>query len=219
MQSETGWHPKRFSSFDSIVQQVIAHRKGNPHLITKNHHTIDPVAVANEVDNYNTKVCQKMGWTQFIEGGAALPVPFRQRGVIPPPPQPSHGSLSQSLANVVAGKRTIVEFIANKQEAVPDDVAIKRAHVCAKCPLNRTGGWLALFTKPAAEAIRQKLALRSKMKLVTPLDDQLGVCKACDCPLPLMIHFPLQTKLKHMTEKAKASLHADCWILDESAQA
>lgn len=217
LQPETGWHPRRFSSFDSIVQQVIAHRLGNRHLIAKNGHSVDPAVVANEVDNYNTKICLQQGWGQYVEGGQALAVPFRQRGrgVLPPPPPPK--AFAQSLGNVAGGSRAIVDFVANRQEAVPDEVAITRAQICAVCPQNQSGGWLARFTRPVAEAIRRRLEQRRKMNLSTPVDEKLGVCNACDCPIPLMIHFPLETKLKHMSERSKASLHADCWVLKESA--
>lgn len=215
LQPETAWRPRRFSSFDSVCDQLIAHRKANPYLIHKNGHTIERSQVENEVDNFNTRVCQQMGWLHFIQGGEALPVPFlvRRSEHKPLPPQPG---FVQSLQNVAAGSAAIAEFVANKQEAVADELAISRAATCAACPLNQSGGWLALFTVPVAEAIRKRLEERKHMNLVTPLDDKLGVCSACDCPIPLMIHFPLETKLKHLSEKAKLSLHADCWVLKES---
>lgn len=208
IQPETAWVPLRFSSFNSVVDQVIAHRLANPHLIHKNGWSTDRGTVEIEVDNYNTKVCQQMGWTDFIEGGGPAPIPFRQPGQLRP--------LLASLRNVAGGSAAIVEFIASRQEAVPDELANQRAATCAACPLNTKGNWLSLFTVPVANAIRIRLQERTNMKLSTPQDAQLGVCEACECPIPLMIHFPLETKLNHMSERAKSSLHPGCWVLSES---
>lgn len=211
LQPETGWRPLRFSSFDSVVDQVIDHRKANPHLVQKNGWSIDRGVVVNEVDNYNTKVCIQMGWLDFVEGGGPMPVPFRQ------PDQPRPPSLAGSLANVVVGSGAIVEFIASRQEAVPDAVANQRAATCAACILNTKGNWLSRFTVPVANAIRVRLQDRRAMNLSTPQDAELGVCEACECPLPLMIHFPIETKLKHLTPRARASLDPNCWVLSEEA--
>lgn len=209
LQPETGWRPERWSSFESIVSQVISHRQGNPHLIEKNGWSVDPQVVATEVDNYNTKVCEQMGWFQFIEGGGPMPIPFTKPG------QPQFHNPLRSVQNVAAGSLAIVEFIDSRAEAVPDEQANVRAATCAACPLNTKGNWISLFTVPVANAIRQKLQQRRNMNLSTPQDAQLGVCEACDCPLPLMIHFPLATKLKSLTASSRASLHPNCWILSE----
>ncbi len=212
LQPETSWRPIRFSSFDSIVDQVIEHRKANPHLIEKNGWSIDRNTVVTEVDNFNTKVCIQMGWLDFIEGGGPVAIPFRPQG------QPHPQSLSGSLANVAAGSGAIVEFIANRQEAVPDDLATARAVVCSGCPLNTKGNWLSRFTVPVANAIRIRLQDRSAMNLSTPHDALLGVCEACECPLPLMIHFPIETKLRHLTARAHTALDPRCWVLAEEAK-
>lgn len=211
LQPETSWRPIRFSSFDSIVDQVIEHRRANPHLIEKNGWSVDRNTVVTEVDNFNTKVCVQMGWLDYIEGGGPVAIPFR-------PQDPLHPqSLSGSLANVAAGSGAIVEFVANRQEAVPDDLATARAVICSGCPLNTKGNWLSRFTVPVANAIRIRLQDRAGMNLSTPHDALLGVCEACECPLPLMIHFPIQTKLRHLTGRAHAALDPRCWVLAEES--
>lgn len=213
LQPETSWRPDRWSSFDSIVAQVIAHRRGNPHLIEKNGWSVDPVTVANEVDNYNTRVCEQMGWFNFVEGGGPLPTPFP----VPGTPQfhnPPH-SLLQAVRNVVGGSLAIVDFVASRAEAVPDEQANARAATCSACPLNEKGDWLSTFTRPVAEAIRVKLQQRRGMNLSTPKDAELGVCGVCSCPIPLMIHFPLETKLEHMNKETHDRLPAHCWVITE----
>lgn len=207
LQPETAWIPLRFSSFDSVVDQVIQHRMANPHLINKNGWSVDRATVEMEVDNYNTKHCLQMGWNDYVEGGGPSPIPFRQPGQSLP--------LRDRLLNAVAGSATIVDFIANRQEAVADELATSRALRCTACPLNSKGDWLSFFTVPVANAIRIRLEERRGMNLSTPHDALLGKCDACDCPLPLMVHFPLETKVKHMSDRAKNSLHPDCWVLSE----
>lgn len=207
LQPETAWIPMRFSSFNSVVDQVIQHRLANPHLIHQNGWSTDRATVEAEVDNYNSKVCAQMGWTDYLEGGGPMPVPFPQPGQI--------RQAARSLLNAAAGSAALVDFIGSREEAVPDELANQRAATCAACPLNTKGNWLSRFTVPVSNAIRIRLEERRGMKLSTPQDAQLGVCDACDCPLPLMIHFPLETKLNHMTKKALASLDSGCWIRAE----
>lgn len=138
-----------------------------------------------------------------------MPVPFRQPGPM---------SLVHSLANVAVGSSAVIEFVASREEAVPDGVANVRAATCAACALNTKGNWLSRFTVPVANAIRVRLQDRRSMNLSTPQDAELGVCEACECPLPLMIHFPLAIKLKHLTAKARANLDPACWVLREEAE-
>lgn len=86
-QSETNWTPTTWASFDDTVAQIIAHRNGNPWLIHKNGWSVDPQTVANELDQFNTKVCQEMNWTEYIVDGD----PGLYPGIVivdaPPPPR------------------------------------------------------------------------------------------------------------------------------------
>lgn len=216
LQPETGWVPSRWSSFASIVDQVIAHRQGMPHLIAKNGWSVDRATVEAEVDNFNSKICQQMGWLDFIEGGGPVPLPF-----LPGQPQIHHHPL-QGISAVGRGSVSLVEWIKDGAEAVPAELATQRAKVCAlrengqPCPLNQEGDWTRFFTVPVSNAIRMELQRRRDMALSTPYDDNLGVCAACDCPLPLMVHIPLEYKLKRLSPGARASLDPGCWVLAEA---
>jgi len=212
-QSETGWVSKRYSSFDSIVQQVIAHRKGNPHLITKNRWSIEKSAVEAEVDNFNTAICKQMGWWDYItEGGGATPVPFQ-----PSRNTPHAKTLLQSLKNVASGGSVLVEWIKDGAEAVPAELANARGLICADCPKNAHGDWSAFFTEPVSKAIRSALEQRKGMKLSTPHDDKLHVCTACSCPIPLKLHMPLDRIIEKLPDESRAALDPRCWILKESS--
>lgn len=206
-QPETGWKPPAFSSFQTIVDSLIMHRKANPYLITKNGWSVDPAQVADEVDNFNARVCQQMGWSDYIDGaaGGGSPVPFPQT------PQVHQGRLSQ----LVAGGKTLVKWIASGAEAVAPELANKRAAICADCTLNGKGPWTAFFTVPVATAIQDAVELRRQMNLSTTSDDRLGVCDACSCPLKLKVHMGIDRILADMERESFDSLVPNCWIRSE----
>ena len=186
-------------SFSTIVDAVIAHRKLNPWL----KQSIDRTTVENEVDQFNANLCAQMGWHDYITGGD------------PSPPLPPAPSIGQRLAAVGAGAKVVVEWIASKEEAVPAEKANARAAVCAKCPMNEKGDLLSIFTVPATEAIRLALSQRSGWNLSTPDDYRLGVCNACDCPMRLKVHMPIDRIRSKLKPEQKARLHASCWIPTE----
>lgn len=187
-------------SFDNIVQQIIAHRRANPWL----NKSTDGNAVANELDQFSSKLCESMGWTDFIIGGDP-PAPFFQ-------PLP----LGQRLANVAAGGEVLVEFVDSKEQAVRPELAAARAAVCAKCPMNGRGDFLRFFTVPVAAALRKQLERKSDWKLETPHDNELGVCNACDCPMKLKVWIPVKRIREVLKPEIQARLHPDCWIPKET---
>jgi hypothetical protein len=194
-------------SFTTLVNAVIANRKGNPHITKKHKLSTDYETVANEVDEFNAKVCLRMNWKGYVAnetpGGGPAFVPFPRN------------SLPASFAKVAAGSRILAEWISSGAEAVVSNVSEARASVCAKCPLNESGDLTSFFTKPASEAIRRVLSLRSEWKLSTSHDEKLGVCSACGCPIKLMVHVPLEWKLKRMSQETKDALHEECWVRHE----
>lgn len=207
-QPQTGWKAPPFASFDTIVNALIAHRRGNPFLAQKFGWPMDYETVATELDEFNAAVCLKMGWNDYVAdaapGGGPAPAPFL-------PPNNHQGRL-QKLA---AGARVQLEWILSKEDAVPADVANARAAVCATCPMNESGDWTSFFTVPISEAIRAAMAQRKGWELSTPYDDKLHVCSACLCPLPLKMHMPIDRILSRLPEESKAALHPECWIKKE----
>ena len=202
-QPETKWSPTPWASFQTIVKELIQHRHANPFLKTQHGWPTDPDSVANEVDNYNAILCQKMGWSKFItEGGADVQSPKR--------PSPL-----QKLKNVVVGGATVVEWIASGTEAVPLELSNERGRICSTCPQNKTGDLTSWFTVPVSAAIRRALESRKDMNLTSPYDHQIGVCEACSCPLKLKIHMPIVKILERISSETKKDLVPFCWILAE----
>lgn len=217
IQSDTNFRTTPWASFDRIVDEVIAHRQSNPYLITTNGWSIDRKTVENEVDYYNSKICESMNWNQFLQEGA---VAGPQSGpFLRGHPQ----TLLHSAKNVAAGSQIIVEWIQSGAEAVPIAQATKRASVCAgimedgsdRCPKNVNHDLTSIFTIPVSHAIRSELKKRKDMNLETPYDEKLGVCSACSCPMKLKVHVPLNSFLHKMSGDAVADLDPRCWITAE----
>ncbi len=210
---QTGWKAPRYASFNTVVEALIAHRKGNAFLRKKHGWSTDYATVANEVDEFNANVCLKQGWLDYVAnaapGGGSSSTPFPRSSL------PGAFAKVAAASRVLAGSRVLAEWISSGAEAVASSVSEARASVCAKCPLNESGDLTSFFTKPASEAIRKVLSLRSDWKLSTSHDEKLGVCSACGCPIKLMVHVPLEWKLKRMSQETKDALHEECWVRHE----
>lgn len=209
LQPETGWQPSPFSSLDSIVQQLLQHRRGQAYLATKHQWPMDPVVMYQEVLAYNVAVCERNGWNDYLLGGAET-VPFQH---------PTPRSLLERAKGAAAGAKTIVSWMDDGAPAVSQEIANRRAAICTggadpekKCPMNGAGDLLAYFTVPATNAIKAQIERKKEMKLETPGDDHLGVCTACDCPLKLKVWMPMDRILSKMPKDAYERLAPFCWI-------
>ncbi len=210
-QPETGWKAPRMASFETIVSAIISHRQANPWLIQKHGWSVDPEAVRNELDAYNAKICEQMGWTQYISGAGSGAPPQN-------PQEPRAHNLLRKVGNVAAGAETLlVDWIPSGAEAVPASQSADRASVCVGCSFNDSGDLLSFFTRIAAEAIRRTIQKKNEMNLSTPHDEKLGVCKVCDCPLKLKVHLPIPFIKERMSQAVRSELPAHCWMVKEGA--
>jgi hypothetical protein len=204
-QPESNWQPRANSSFQGIVEALIAHRRANPFLAQQHNWSTDRAVVEDEVDSFNASLCEQMGWTDYImaAGGQPAQVPFERR-----PAQ----SILHRAASVVAGSETLVDWISSGAEAVKPSVSEERAVICSECPRNESGELLRWFTRPAAAAIKAAVESRKGMNLSTTMDDKLGVCSACGCELHLKVHLPLDRIKAHMSKETMEALDPRCWI-------
>lgn len=205
LQPETQWRAPNGASFETVVAALIQHRIGNPYLVTTHGWPTDLDSVRNQVDSYNAQICKQLGYTEYIlEGPPDAPAPKTT-------PQPN----LQKLGAVAGGAEALVEWLRSGAEAVPAELANKRAAICSACPQNGKGDFTRYFTIPVSEAIRHEINRRSEWKLSTPYDDQLNICEGCLCPLKLKVHVPLANILPHMDEETKGRLAPQCWILKQ----
>lgn len=197
------------SSLDSLTRALIAARLGNPAITARMGWSTDYETVKRQVDEYNAKICQIHGWFDYVEPDVPQQPPPRS---FPDAPRRQPPTLSGGARNVVAGAKTITEMLG-PEGPVDAATAINRAAICIACPLNDLDpNWLSYFTQPAAAMITRMFEGFRGLNLRTPVDDKLGVCSACDCPMRLKIWARLPHILKHIPEEAKVRLHPSCWI-------
>lgn len=215
-QPETKWHSTRMTSFENVVQGLIAHRKANPFLTQKHGWSTDYDEVCEEVDAYNARICERMGWTDFIMASASSPPPpkFKPLSLLD---QKQLGAVAGRVKKIWSGVRTINEWIDSNTDPVDPPLAEARAATCVACPLNGSGDFTKWFTQPASEAIKRQLEKVSNKKLVTSVDDKLGVCEACLCPMKLKVWTPLDYIKPHVSDDVLKELAKgkDCWVLKE----
>lgn len=219
MQPETGWDSEahvKGRSFSTVVRALIEHRLANPWLVTKHNWNTDYESVANEVDVYTATLCKNAGYYDFIfeEGG------FSESPKIHPLSQlSSRLENAAGKSNIVAGVKTLTDWLGDGAAPVLPTLAKQRAETCVKCPMNGSGDWKKYFTEPVAALIRLQVGMKHDMKLETPSDAKLGVCTACDCPLQLKVWVDIEHILKSSTEEALNKMAVsgkNCWVMSES---
>ena len=216
--SATNFKAGQHEDFETQCRGWQNARLANPGLTKRYRKSSDMDAIRAEVDEQWATFCRDHGYADFYVtlnragGGAeAAAAPF------PRPTRPTRLSASAKLAALAVGGVVNIEWLASGAEAVPPEQANERARVCAGCGLNGKGGFESYFTNKAAAAIQKVVESKNRMKLSTPSDDMLGVCKACLCPLTLKVHVPLSKFIDKMTSDSKAALAEGCWIRAESA--
>lgn len=217
-QPETRFNIRVNSSFNSMVDQIVAMRKANPALTAKHNWSTDWNTVADEADAFNAAICERMGWTQFISQPGAGVAPSPKFKALSPQSEKQLSVVASKVKKVWQGVKTLNDWIESGEPAVPAELSQKRAETCAACVLNGKGGLEEWFTKPAAAAIKLQLSKLADRNLSTTVDSQLNVCTACLCPLKLKVHTPLEFVVAHLEEQTKKELDPKCWILAEMEQ-
>jgi len=208
------WTAPAHASFIGVVDAVIAMRKGNKWLISTHNLSVDPVTVANEVDEFNAKRLIGMGLDNFVmdvNTNAPQAVPFRR---------PQHQNLRPAVATsavkrVTAGVGTLKEWWGDGLKSVDSHVAENRASICETCPLNRDPSWLEKLVAVAAEKAKQFLEVKRALQLRTRFDDKLHFCDGCGCGLETKIWVPINVIRKTMVPEIKKALDPRCWQLHE----
>lgn len=209
-QPQTNWiNPYAMVGFDASVKAIIQHRKANKAITVKHNLSTDYDEVAAELEGFN-----------------------RLRLGIPDPGNPSFFQRSRSrlpsegaaaagnnwfrrFSRLGTGVTTIGALIASGKKPVEEPVAEQRAAICVACPKNIQGDFFSIFTKPIAMLIRSQIEDKRVRKLRTSLDDKLGTCDACGCPMELKVHFPLDIIREHIKKPELDQLDPSCWILRE----
>lgn len=107
-------------------------------------------------------------------------------------------------------KETISQWAKEGAEIVRPQVALRRALICGRCPLNVKKD---LISRIAAAYIRFKIEHAAKISLHVPNVKNLGRCSACYCDTSLKVFLPLKNiKPSQQDEKM---YDGSCWLITE----
>lgn len=205
------YQPPRYPSFNNLVQSAMSVLQANPHVAQRLGWSVNESEIAARIDEHNAAICKAMNWSEYYvdspAGGGTDPAPF----LTPTVGASSPGLLSR-LGSVAAGGSIIVQTLTSKDQAVPKSVATMRAQICLSCPKHEKGDLLSFFTIPVSEAIRGAVNTFTDWDLTTDHDKDLAVCGACDCPMKLKVHFPIERIAPVLRLEQKQALWEKCWI-------
>ncbi len=202
-QPETGWTAPTpiGSTFSQTVDLIIAMRRKNPAIGAKAKWATDRETVGYELEKFTRK---RLGLPE-----EAAQIPF-SRPSLP-------GQVAQVAADIkraASGTAVVLDWLRSGGAPVAQELANKRAAVCAECPKNVEGSW---FTTAPATLIKETLEARKDLKLETPFDDRLQSCAVCRCLLALKCHTPLEFILARTKPEVMAEFPNFCWIASHDA--
>jgi hypothetical protein len=209
LQPETGQTTPFTGSFNHCVEQTMMLRQANPFLAERHGWRLDRAGVEHDVEQHNVARMISGGWLDFIVMDDGPPAPT----YVMPPPAQKKTSVVGKLRNVAAGVGVLLDWIGPTAKAVPAELSERRAAICVSCPMNGKGGVLDFFTAEAAKTIHTQLQMRTELELKTSIDEQLGICQACSCWLPLKVHVPIEFILAHTSDEVRTKLDPRCWVL------
>lgn len=196
-QRETGWNRQAWD-FRSLCVELQKHRIANP----KFHLPTDLGEIMDEVDDANAqRVLAIRGADIYVVSTEGSPPKLSA-----PRPRAVGGGANSLLSGIELLKDML------EDDPVAPAVSNTRAAVCVACPQNGRGDWKRYFTVPAAQKIASMLEARTGMKLATPLDDKLGICEACSCPLKLKVHFSDEVVAKNTSREVLDKTPDFCWM-------
>lgn len=198
-------------SIQELVQAVVARRRLNPRFGL----SLDAGVVKEDVLRQNAdRMTRIRGGEHYLIQDDNVPgPPPGQAGFSPP--HTGRRSAAARVRSVAAGIGILIDWLGDGGESVDLPVADARAKVCVGCPLNQPKDFLAFFTDPVAQKIRQQISIKNEMELKTQYDDKLNVCTGCGCSLDLKVWTPIQHIARHTSDEVKAKLDARCWVLKE----
>lgn len=201
--------PVTLWSVGELVQAVIARRRLNPRFGL----TLDANAVKEDVLRQNADRMTKIrGGEHYLVNDDTVPGPAPGESGFSPPHHGRRSAAARSRS-VAAGVGLLLDWLGEGGEAVDLPVADARAKVCVDCPLNQPKDFLAFFTDPVAQKIRQQIGIKNEMDLTTQYDDKLNICTGCGCSLRLKVWVPNHHIANHTSDEVKSALDPRCWVL------
>lgn len=211
LQPQTGWrNPMAMVGLDASIKAIIAHRQSNQAITIQHQLSTDYDGVKAELMRF-TRIRLKIpeiGDSGFFRAGRNNPP---SRGGV----AAAGASFARQIVRSATGVATLADWLGNEGKPVEPALSEARATICATCPQNKAGDLMSFFTRPVAELLRRQLEERRNMNLRTSLDEKIGVCDACGCPIKLKVHVPLSFIKAHIQKPERDLLDPRCWILKE----
>ena len=216
---EIGMKTSLHGSFYEMVKAFGDIVRKNPAIAQRYNWPTDYASQEEFVEQREVKRLLANGWHEFVEFDAQAD-----------PPAASFTSVKKNWngAAAVVVNRGKAAYAAYKEMYGPGGpvtrpVAEARAEICVGCPKNDvSSGVSSYFLESTAKGIMALLGALKDLDVRTSMDDKLGVCFACKCPLRAKIWTPIAVVAEHTTEEIWSQLPKDnpkCWILTQSNHA
>lgn len=209
----TGWRSPKGLTFDQTVSAIIKHRLANRQYKL----ATDSDVVAQQLDDFTcARLKNDKAWcVDSPPTGFTVPLPKRS---LRAEAKESVAGGARYLSNASAGIKLWIDWFG-EGKTVSQDVAERRAAICAECPLNdKKRKILDWFTATAAREIMAIFSALNDLNLKTSKDEQLKICMACDCPMKAKVWAPMPMIKKHLSQERFNALAANCWIRHEQSE-
>ncbi len=210
---ELGMRKPLNGSFNQMADAFSNIVAKNPALAQKQGWPTNRVDQENWLDERECKRMIAHGWgEQFVDFDADTPI---QKKTIT-----GTNRLFKSAASVVGKVKTAAAIYADlfgpEGKVVDKAEAERRAKICVACPaLDRTSGLKGYFVQEAARELMGLFSLLKSKDVTTSLDDQLGICRACSCPMRAKVFITGEVLRENIPAEDIAKLDPGCWIPGE----
>lgn len=124
----------------------------------------------------------------------------------------------------IRGAEAISDWLGEGGIPVDNSVSFNRAVSCTigfngrPCPHNVAPRWWENAKGEVANWIRREMAIKAKLNIATPMDEDLHICDVCKCCMTLKVHAPIQHIRAHITPEMLRKFPVFCWQKKELSQ-
>lgn len=125
------------------------------------------------------------------------------------------------ISNDARGAQILKGWLGNGATPVCSEKALVRSASCLKgndgkeCPHLKSPRWWETAKDSIADAIKEQLEAKSKMKLNSPMDEHPRLCGVCGCCMSLKVWVPIQYIAAHTPDNKVKEFPAWCWLRQE----
>lgn len=214
----TGYRPNPMQSFNSVVADLVRHRKGN---------NLPRATFAEASEDIQNATCLRLGndpnWCtgqkKTSTSGSLSASPLHQRNLVP------HAEEKSKSAKLSVGARILNDWLGDGLKPVTPELAQARADVCTgrisghPCPYNQpSSGIIGMVTSTVAGKIKEQMESKNAMSVTVAGEDKLKTCAICWCHLPLKVHTPMSTIVDRTPDAMFSEFQRKqpaCWMVTE----